>query len=760
MPVMPSRVTGRLRSLTLLTASALAVTSAARAQVAAAPSASDIASAQRSCESEGATVTPGAGRTAPAPRGSPLPGGCNLVSQVVVTASRLNLLGSAETASQGSITQQELDLRPAFRVGQLLETVPGLVVTIHSGEGKANQYLARGFNLDHGTDLANFVDGMPVNRPTNTHGQGYSDLNFLMPQLLAGLDYTKGPYYASAGDFGAVASVHMHLLDTLPNQVSLSAGTLGDQDAFVGGTHALGADDRLLAAIDYGHLDGPWDPPENFHKINAALRYSHGTPVDGYSLTALYYHSRGLLTTDQPVAALQQDLIGRYGTLDPSDASRSERFSVSADFDRRGSNWQFTSNAYYIESHMTLWNDFTHYLDDPVNGDQEQQDETRTTWGGSAAYKLSLRLGSIQTNTSLGLQGRYDDAYVDRRHTHQQVALDYCNIEQANGSVLNYAAVGGACNADRVHLGDLGPYLENTTHWSSWLKTVVGLREEYYAADDHSLISGFQGSTSETLFQPKGSLVLGPFDKTELYVSAGRGFHSDDVRGVFGTVSIEGVPGTAGRTPLLAPATGEEIGLRSDIIPKVSAQLAVFQEDFDSELAYDADAGQDSASAPSRRQGVEVSAQYRPFRWVEFNTDLAVSKARYRGGAATLAAFDLDGPYVANAPAFIGSFGMIVNNLGLWYGGLQWRELGGYPISDGEASPEDRGYSEFNADVGYHYNDHLTFEVSVFNLTNTHDNAAAYDYSYRLTPTSPVETGPTFHPLEPISARFSVTATF
>ena len=460
------------------------------------------------------------------------------------------------------------------------------------------------------------------------------------------------------------------------------------------------------------------------------------------------------------MAALQQGLIGRYGTLDPSDASRSERFSLSADVNTRGSNWRFTSNAYYIESHMTLWNDFTHDLDDPVNGDQEQQDETRTTWGGSAAYKLSLRLGSIQTDTSIGVQGRYDDAYVDRRHTHQQIALDDCNIEQADGSVSNSTAVDGACNADRVHLGDLGPSLENTTHWSPWLRTVVGLREDVYTADDHSFISGFQGATSQTLFQPKGSLVLGPFDKTELYVSAGRGFHSDDVRGVFGTVSIEGLPGTAGRTPLLAPATGEEIGLRSDIIPKVSAQLAVFQEDFDSELAYDADAGQDSASAPSRRQGVEVSAQYRPFRWVEFNTDLAVSKARYRGDAASLAAFDLDGPYIANAPAFIGSFGMIVNNLGRWYGGLQWRELGAYPIRDGDASPQDRGYSEFNANVGYHCNDHLTFEVSVYNLTDTHDNAAAYDYSYRLTPTSPVETGPTFHPLEPISARFGVTATF
>ena len=320
MPLIQPCTAVHLQCLILATTLGMATTSHAQVTPTASPPSTETAAAP--------APSPGVSQAAPPSSAPASPVGGNVVSQVVVTASRLNLVGSAETASQGSITRQELALRPAFRVGQLLETT-GMVVTIHSGEGKANQYLARGFNLDHGTDAATFVDGMPVNRPTNTHGQGYSDLNFLMPQLAAGLDYTKGPYYAAVGDFGAVISDHVRLLDSLPDQISLSAGTLGDQDVFVGGTHAFSPDDRLLAAVDYGHLDGPWTPPENFHKINAALRYSHGTTLDGYSLTALYYHSRGLLTTDQPVEALQQGLIGRYGTLDPSDASRSERFSLS-----------------------------------------------------------------------------------------------------------------------------------------------------------------------------------------------------------------------------------------------------------------------------------------------------------------------------------------------------------------------------------------------------------------------------------------------
>src|SRR5579862_7025124 len=198
------------------------------------------------------------------------------VAEVTVTASRLNLLGTATTASQGSVTEQELDLRPVYRVGQLLESVPGLVVTVHSGEGKANQYLARGFNLDHGTDIANFVDDMPINRPTNTHGQGYSDLNFEMPELSNGLDYTKGPYYASVGDFGSVASTHLHLANDIPDQVSLAGGTLGVYNMFAGGTDHLSNEDRLLGGVYYGHLDGPFTHPDDFRKVAATLRFSHG----------------------------------------------------------------------------------------------------------------------------------------------------------------------------------------------------------------------------------------------------------------------------------------------------------------------------------------------------------------------------------------------------------------------------------------------------------------------------------------------------
>ena len=680
----------------------------------------------------------------------------NDLSQIVVTASRLNLLGVAITASQGSVTQKEMELRPVYRVGQLLESTPGLVVTVHSGEGKAQQYLIRGFNLDHGTDIANFVDDMPINRPTNTHGQGYSDLNFLVSQVMAGMDYTKGPYYAGVGDFGAVASTHLHVANEIPAEVEVTGGSLGVWNAFLGDTFHISTTDRVMAGLYYGHVDGPYDHPDNFHKTAAVVRYSHGEDKDGYSLTAMYYRGNGNMTTDQPQRAFDSGLIDRYGSLDPSDANRSERMSLSAHYATQGDDWTFNSSAYLIHQRMTLFNDFTHFLKDPVNGDQEEQTENRTTAGGQAMFKKALTFGSVESDTVIGLQERYDDAYVDKRHTKARILLPYCSVIQDDGSFIQAPAANGVCEADRVHISDTGGYIENTTHWLPWLRTVVGVREEYYKANDRNLLSTFYGAKSQWLFQPKGDLVFGPFYKTEVYFSGGRGFHSDDVRGVFGTVPAEGF--VAGPTPLLAAANGFEIGMRTNIVPKVQIQVALFQEDFNSELTYNADDGQDEASAPSRRQGIELSAQYHPFPWIEFNTDLAFSKARYKPG---FEAFELDGPFIANAPKFIGSFGILVDNLGPWFGGLQWRKLGAYPISDGDEFPQDKGYSEFNLDIGYRFSPHLKVQASLFNALDQKANSAAYFYAARL-PGEPAEGINDFqvHPIEPRAGQVTITATF
>lgn len=668
---------------------------------------------------------------------------------VQVIASRHNLLGRAATASEGSLTAREIQLRPVYRVGQLLEAVPGLVVTSHSGEGKANQFLLRGFNLDHGTDLATFVDDMPINGVSNAHGQGYTDLNFLIPETLSGVDYTKGPFHADIGDFGVAGSDHMKLADEIRRQISLSAGTLGDYRAYIGGTTHFENGDRWVNAFNISHSDGPWKYPDNARSIRALSRYTHGSAASGFDLTAMFYRGQWRATNDQPLAAYSEGLISRYGSLDPTDGGFSERYSLSGHYHLSRDNWKWTTSAFVAHDRLTLWNNFTHYLDDPVNGDQQQQDETRTTLGGSSVYARQDHVGSVKTETQVGVQGRYDFLYVDRRHTRQRIALPNCPSSlEATRPYL--------CNADTINLGAVGLFVQNTTHWLPWLRTVVGLREDYQGGTDSNQVDGSLTRRHQWLFQPKGSLIFGPWQKTELYLSAGRGFHSNDFRSVSGSYASGEFTKGSVTVPLMTSAVSGEVGVRTTPLRHLNVQAAAFIIDFDSELSYDGDAGVTSPGPASRRKGVELSAQYTPFQWLEINTDLSFAKARYQ--AKDLSKYGIDGPYVTNAPSFVWSFGIILDR-GPWYGGLQVRWLGGYPLVE-DNSLRSSGYKEVNMNIGYRFTSKLKLEASVFNAFDTHAYAAQYAYDYRLTPTSSVQTGATGHPIEPISARLSLTAEF
>jgi outer membrane receptor protein involved in Fe transport len=261
-----------------------------------------------------------------------------------------------------------------------------------------------------------------------------------------------------------------------------------------------------------------------------------------------------------------------------------------------------------------------------------------------------------------------------------------------------------------------------------------------------------------TLFQPKGSVTIGPFAKTEVYFSVGRGFHSNDIRSVSGTVLLENVPGFAQPTPLLVRVDSEEVGLRSDRIPLTHLQFAAFLLHVGSEQIYDQDQGEDVPGAPSRRYGFELSGQVHPRPWLELNADLSYSHARFN--TAALAIYGDAGPYIPNAPAFVGSFGILVDSLGPWFGGVQVRVLGAYPLVSDD-SARDHGYTETNARIGYKFSSRLRAQVEVFNLFDVHANAGAFYYTTVIPGDNGVPTADhQNHALEPISARFSVTTSF
>jgi len=649
---------------------------------------------------------------------------------VTVTAERRQLMGTALTSSQGVVVNDELALTPAYRAGQMLETVPGLVVTAHSGEGKANEYLLRGFSLDHGTDLAVSVDGMPINERTHAHGQGYTDLNFMIPELATDIQYTKGPYFAAKGDFASVGSVDISYLDHIGNQVEVTGGNMGFQHLFAAGSQEI-ADGTALAALELQHYDGPWDSPDDQRKLNAVLRYSSGGAERGYSLTAMYYGGLWNATTDQPQRAIDMGLIGRFGTLDPTDGGQAQRYSLSGRYHQAMGGGALEAHAYAIGNRLTLWNDFTHFLEDPVNGDQEAQNENRLTLGGGASYLVSGSLFGVDNDFIAGLDTRYDDNHVFRNFTKARQFL-------------------GVAESDRVGETGIGAFLQATTHWTPWLRSVIGLREDYLTARDGGTNAG---DASQDMFQPKGSLIFTLSPKTEVYLSAGRGFHSDDARGVT-QAAAQGLSGA----PLLARSTGEEVGVREEFLPNLSATLTLFQMTFQSELTYDPDAGQTSAGPPSRRQGVELNATWQAMDWLEFYGSFAASHSRYTeendDGTGHV------GRYIPAAPTAIGNFAAYVKHLGPWSAGLEYRYLGSYPLTP-DGAVRASGYGEWNGEVSYNFESGWKLEAGLYNLLNTRANAAEFWYVDRL-PGEPADgiADRHIHPLEPIAFRLTVGRSF
>ena len=718
----------------------------------------------------------------PVPAPAPAEAPTGSVNEIIVTAARRNLLGKAETASEGVVEDKELQLTPALRPGQLLETVPGLVVTLHSGEGKAGQYLLRGYNLDHGTDLATWVDAMPVNQPTHAHGQGYTDLNFLIPELADRIAYTKGTYYADVGDFGAVGSVRIGYRDTIPAQASAALGSYGFERLFAAGSRALGGGD-LLAAGELQHYDGPFVTPDNARKGNAVLRYSAGGQTSGFSLTATAYHQDWTNTTDIPLRAIGEGLVpNRFGSLDPSDGGHATRASLSGEYRGELGEGRISAQGYYIYNQLNFFSDFTHYLVDPVHGDQEDQFEKRHVLGGELRYTVPLTLGSVRGELLIGALSRYDSISVGRLPSEGQVALTIAQSSADSPFFLD---------DDRVKLFAAALYVQATTHWTPTLRTVLGLREDFQHGSDTDLLAALHatagytnaGTRSQGLLQPKASLIFAPGPHVEFYISAGEGFHSADLRGVNQTKSVDlGLPGT----PLLARLVGEEVGLRAEPHRNLTLTLALYNLWQQSETVIDPDVGQDAAGPPSRRYGAEVNITWQIRRWLEFYGSYSANHARFTqpfdDGTGHL------GTYITDAPRATGAVALYLRDLGRWSGGLEYRFMGGFPLSSGPCvdavaahdfrglatscanaptapgQVNGQGYGELNLDVHYAIDRHWSAVVSIFNLLDTKAPAAEFWYVDRLQ--SEIATYPKGradvheHPLEPISFRFSLTRRF
>jgi hypothetical protein len=295
---------------------------------------------------------------------SPGPAQDVIAPVVEVVGRSSDAIGVSDAASQGVVTRQEIEKRPLLRPGEIAEAVPGMIVTQHSGDGKANQFFLRGYNLDHGTDFATWVAGMPVNLPTHAHGQGYTDLNFVIPELISRVDYNKGPYFAEDGDFGSAGSARIVYADKLPfNLASFTAGAFDYRRAVFAGSPEFGSG-ALVYGLEYQQNDGPWDNPNDFAKWNGVLRYAQGTGENGFSVTGMAYQADWNSTDQIPRRAVDAGLIGRFGAIDPTDGGKSSRYSLSGEWRSSGNDASSAISVYAIKSRLNLFSNFTFFLDD------------------------------------------------------------------------------------------------------------------------------------------------------------------------------------------------------------------------------------------------------------------------------------------------------------------------------------------------------------------------------------------------------------
>lgn len=633
-----------------------------------------------------------------------------------------NAVGTSDAASQGTVRAELLKSRPALRTGELLEFVPGLIVTQHSGDGKANQYFLRGFNLDHGTDFATTVDGLPVNMPSHGHGQGYADLNFLIPELVDRIEYRKGPYFAKNGDFAAAGSADIVYRRTL--DAPFAALTLGQREyrRLVGGGSAeLGQGVQLLGAVEAMHNDGPWVVSEHLRKSNALLTLSSGTRAEGWSGSLMAYDATWNSTDQIPQRAIAAGM-NRFDTLDPSDGGSTRRASLSGQWHRDTGTSATRLAAYAIDYRLELFSNFTYALERPATGDQFSQQDRRSIYGVSASHAVDHPLAGFTARSEIGVQLRHDRIRVGLFDTQAREII-------------------ATTRDDKVRETQLGLYGQTTLELTPWLRGVAGLRADSarFCVDGLSDAAN-SGSVSDHLLSPKLSLILGPWAKTEFFFNAGKGFHSNDARGV-----VVDAPG-------LVAARGLELGARSEWLPGLQSSLALWKLDFDSELVYVGDAGATEPNRPSTRRGVEWNNRWIPRPWLLVDADLAWTHARFANA-------DPAGKRIPNAVDKVASLAVSLRDRGPWSGSLQWRYLGSGALIE-DNSVRSRSSLTTNLRIARKLGAKAELTLDMFNLFDRKVDDIQYFYESQL----PGEAAPVadrhVHPAEPRTLRLTLRVDF
>ena len=652
-----------------------------------------------------------------------------------------NSVGSSDAASQGVVSAALLKSRPALRPGEVLEFVPGLIVTQHAGDGKANQYFLRGFNLDHGTDFATSVDGVPVNMPTHAHGQGYTDLNFLLPELVQRIEYRKGPYFAQTGDFGSAGAADIVYLRKLDAPfASLALGNNGYRRGVAGASTNVAPGVTLLGALELMQNAGPWTVPEKLRRTNLVTSLAGGTAAQGWSARLLSYQARWTSTDQIPQRLIDAGTyngqpFGRFDSLDATAGGDTGRTSLAAEWHAQNAVGRTRLAAFVQRYRLDLNSNFTYALERPLEGDQFKQRDERTVYGLSASRTLGHTLLGLEARSEVGLQLRYDRIHL---------GLFDSVARRITATIRD----------DRVQETLLGTYAQTALQFTPVLRGVFGVRADSVRNQVDALTHPENGGrASASQLSPKLTLVAGPFSslaKTEFFFNAGRGFHSNDARGTTITrdpKNDDPATNAVDKVPALVASRGFELGARTEALPGLQSSLALWTLKFGSELVYIGEAGATAASNASKRRGVEFNNRWTPVPWFLLDADFAWTHARFDNG-----------DHIPNSVDSVASVAATVRDLGPWSASVQLRYLGPGPLIEDNSV---RSFSSLttNLRVSRQLGASTELTLDMFNVRDRKVNDIQYFYASQPRGLAAQE-GRHVHPAEPRSLRVSLRVGF
>lgn len=604
-------------------------------------------------------------------------------AEIIVFGRGESKIGEAQSSSEGTVAGHDLLVRPLLRVAELLEAVPGMVAAQHSGSGKANQYFLRGFNLDHGSDFTAYVDGVQMNLRSHGHGQGYLDLNGLIPELIDREDYRKGPYRASDGDFALAGAAYMHTVEGFAEPwASAEVGSYGWRRAAMGGTipNLVGGDLTLVGqARTY---DGPWQKAENVQHFAGFLKYALPTSAGRIDLSVHAYSGRWNPTEQIPERIVGSPVCSTvFCSPDPSATGRTDRVIANLEF--IGDDFRANASAQFYD-----WEMFSNPTYINADGSSAQIRQYDKRWAFAAQAEKSWKPGT-DFSLTLGTENRLD-----------QIANVGVDGTDARRPVASFGAY-------RISELSISAYAEANWQAAAGLRLNAGARADHYrysvTAKNPEAAALGQGSGRAGLVSAKLGLAYKLSPRIEIYANWGQGFHSNDVRGAV----------TATPVPVLVRGTGHELGARFEL-GKLNVTATYWWLRVGSELRFVGDSNSVEPTGASSRRGYELVAFWRPFDWLAVDANFTGSRARYDNG-----------DFIPNAFDDAGQLGLTVVQKS-WELSARLRHLGGYPLNE-DNSVRDSGSNILNIRGAYKPG-RVEVYAEVLNVLDSRDKDIAYFY--------------------------------